>query len=471
MNKFLKTFLAGLAAVLLFPTMALAAAGDIKMDRKNSTDTAWISTIFAKANSSFVGLDSSGVPTMVSNITWVAGTTTGQLIHPVGAAATPSITFLGNTDMGFYWSASNRLGIAMAGVASGRIEANGSGGIYYAKADGLSYLGLPSTGGVDLVAGGTNQNVTATPSGTGKFFVGAAVSTNPQIALATDTDTGIVWFGADQIGINIGGSRMLSFGAVATNAISVNGTATFEFGVTARAKINVSADTTAGNLVFTGTTTGNQTFTIANGSMVLSNVGGTGLSWKPSTVNVFYDNASGKTVAVRASDALATMTFGDDHTVTQNGALGAATTGTRLLKSVTGIANNTATDIITVTVPNAAHSATLKVTLTGSLGAGGAIGANEATGTTSFNVPIARTAGVATVPATATAYAVTNTNVAGAATITVTYAISAISGAVGATQTFTVTVTIARGSGSSTNHTCLVDAEILNANATGITIS
>lgn len=153
------------------------------------------------------------------------------------------------------------------------------------------------------------------------------------------------------------------------------------------------------------------------------------------------------------------------------GAEAAVTTATKLTKTVGSIGDAAATAVLTVTIPNAAHSASLKVRLAGSLGAGGAIGANEATGTVSYDFAIARTAGVNAVTTISSAYGSAMANVAGAATITVTAAASAISGAVGATNTFTVNVTITRGSGSSTNHTCMVLAEICNANATGITIA
>lgn len=156
--------------------------------------------------------------------------------------------------------------------------------------------------------------------------------------------------------------------------------------------------------------------------------------------------------------------------LTVGGELAGAKTSTKILKSVTAIADATATDVLTVTVPNAAHSGTLRVTLTGSLGAGGAIGANEATGSISYDFAIARTAGVATVVGASTAYGSTTASVAGGATITITAAASGMTGAVGATQTFTVQATITKGSGSSAAHTCVVNAEIINANATGITI-
>lgn len=150
---------------------------------------------------------------------------------------------------------------------------------------------------------------------------------------------------------------------------------------------------------------------------------------------------------------------------------GAAATKNKITKSVASIANNTATDVLTVTIPNAAHTAMVRVTLVGSLGAGGAIGANEATGTISYDIAIARTAGVNAVAAISSAYGSQTAAVAGAATITVTGTLGSISGAVGAVNTFTVKVTIARGSGSSSNHTCTVYAEVLNGNATGVTIA
>lgn len=140
-------------------------------------------------------------------------------------------------------------------------------------------------------------------------------------------------------------------------------------------------------------------------------------------------------------------------------------------KSVTGIADATATDILTVTVPNAAHSASIEVILNGSLGAGGAIGANEATGTVVYNVSIARTAGVNAVATISTAYGSSTSAVAGAATITVTGDLGAVSGAVGAANTFTIRATITKGSGASANHTCVATARVLNANASGITIA
>jgi hypothetical protein len=151
---------------------------------------------------------------------------------------------------------------------------------------------------------------------------------------------------------------------------------------------------------------------------------------------------------------------------------GGATTRVEINKSVTGISDATATDVFTVTVPNSANSASIRVRLTGSAGAGGAIGANESTQDAEYMINITRTAGV---NAVATIGAVVGqaaaATVAGGNNVAVTGTLSAVSGAVGATNTFTVKVTVTRAAGSATNHTCTAFAELINANASGVTIT
>jgi hypothetical protein len=154
-----------------------------------------------------------------------------------------------------------------------------------------------------------------------------------------------------------------------------------------------------------------------------------------------------------------------------SGLSGAVTSKAELTKAVTAIADATATDVLTITVPNAAHSALVRVMLAGSLGAGGAIGANEATGVVAYDIAIARTAGVNAVAGISAAYGAASAVVAGGATITVTAAMSAVVGAVGASNSFTVKVTITKGSGASANHTCRIHATVVNANATGVSVS
>jgi hypothetical protein len=150
---------------------------------------------------------------------------------------------------------------------------------------------------------------------------------------------------------------------------------------------------------------------------------------------------------------------------------GAASTDAVMTKTVTGIADATATAVFTVTVPNTANAAIIPIVIGGSLGAGGAIGAFECTATAYGQIVVTRTPGVATV-ATATTLADTGSAcVVGATTETLAYAVSAMTGAVTVAQTFKVNVTITKGGGASANHSAIVQADLLNANAAGITIS
>jgi hypothetical protein len=154
-----------------------------------------------------------------------------------------------------------------------------------------------------------------------------------------------------------------------------------------------------------------------------------------------------------------------------NGSPGAANAGMDLIKTVGSIANGAATTVLTITIPNAAHSALVHVALAGALGAGGAVGADEATGTVVYDVAVSRTAGANAVAVISAAYGAASANVASGATITISAALAAVSGGTTASNTIAVQVTITAGSGSSTNHTCQVRAQVLNANATGITLS
>jgi hypothetical protein len=144
------------------------------------------------------------------------------------------------------------------------------------------------------------------------------------------------------------------------------------------------------------------------------------------------------------------------------GAMGRVTT----LK--TGIANNVATAVYTVTVPNGNHNAGLFLEIVAHLGAG--TDASESTRVARGAIAIARQTGVATVAAAATLESATIATVATGGTLTLAYGVSAMTGAVGATQTFTVTLTLVV-TGTITNHTALVSATLLNSSAGGITIA
>lgn len=85
---------------LLFPAILFGSAGDIKIDVKNASDNAWISTIFAKQNGALLGTSGSGVPqlytTIPSTITWNGATIDGQYGGTGVANTGKTITLGGN---------------------------------------------------------------------------------------------------------------------------------------------------------------------------------------------------------------------------------------------------------------------------------------------------------------------------------------------------------------------------------------
>lgn len=146
---------------------------------------------------------------------------------------------------------------------------------------------------------------------------------------------------------------------------------------------------------------------------------------------------------------------------------GAGWTGT-LVARKTGIANNTATDVITITVPNANHNAAVFLDIMAHLGTG--TDASESTRVATGVITIARTTGAATVAVASTLAQTAIATVAGGGTLTLAYGVSSITGAVGATQTFTIQVTLVV-TGTITDHTAMIFARSLNSAAAGITMS
>lgn len=159
------------------------------------------------------------------------------------------------------------------------------------------------------------------------------------------------------------------------------------------------------------------------------------------------------------------LASGDSFSI--GGAPAAATSATRLIKKVTGIADAVATDVITVTVPNANHAAAIQLTFLASTGSTDAF---ESSRVAEGAVILARTTGVATVAVVSTLELAQIATVAAGATLTLAYGVSAMSGAAGATQTFTIQVTL-NDSGNVGSNQCVVLAEVINAEATGVTIS
>ena len=152
-------------------------------------------------------------------------------------------------------------------------------------------------------------------------------------------------------------------------------------------------------------------------------------------------------------------------------AAGGATTAVSDTKAVTAIADNVATTVANITIPNNACTGTVRITAVGVLGAGGAIGAGEASASNSYDISWVRTAGVNAVGDISTAFGVNAQAVAGAATCTAALTIAAVTGAVGDPNVLPIQMTVIKSGGASDNHTALLAWAIINQNASGATLA
>lgn len=371
--------------------------------------------------------------------------------------------------------------------------------IYRGDVGGATTVTVTTNGSWSLTggAGGTlafntlTGSITLTPSGTGAVVIpnglyiwSSSHGDNTQSLQLDDSGgnmilrsaNGIIGFRTASAGAD--SMRLAHSGNLLIGGLTTDGTGVLQF---------PAATTSAG-----GTTFGTDIFLYRNSAGVISLDGtsaASGLIFKFSGTgfgSLLRDGSTGDLVINSNATNVLRLQTGGSNVLTldasQNatffgtysnygGAAGAANTETYFQKSVTAIANASATTVLTVTIPNAAHSARVRVTLVGSLGAGGTIGANEATGTIAYDISITRTTGVNAVASISTAYGSASSNVAGGTTITVAGTLAAVSGAVGATNTLPIQVTITRGAGTSTNHTCIACAEVINANTSGVTIA
>lgn len=216
---------------------------------------------------------------------------------------------------------------------------------------------------------------------------------------------------------------------------------------------------------------------LAQNKVIIGDAGGLGSAVDAGTAAANAVTAAGtveasKVLVVDAQKALDTLRATGTLNLGGTGVPGAASVQTELTKAVTAFADTVAKAVFTVTVPNAAHAAFIEVDCLGVLGAGGAIGAGEATFASKYRVGLARTAGVNVVAAVSSVIGGVAATVAGGDAITsVVVTVSAITGAVGATNTFTINVAITRSGAGATNHTGLFVARLANQNITGVTIA
>lgn len=172
----------------------------------------------------------------------------------------------------------------------------------------------------------------------------------------------------------------------------------------------------------------------------------------------FYDDSIGQLFVCSAAGIIVPVNE------MGNVAKGAAGNYSPVLKKLTAMVDNTATNLAVVTVPNAIHGACLKVTIMGTLGDG------DSTQVAEYLVSLSRITGAASKITISSALNATRTNGA-TANASVTLTNVAVAGANSASQTFQLQATVARSAGASSNHVCVAKIELLNGFGTGITIS
>lgn len=152
--------------------------------------------------------------------------------------------------------------------------------------------------------------------------------------------------------------------------------------------------------------------------------------------------------------------------VLQGGSAGGQSTLDKLINRKTPVSDNTATDLYTVTIPNGDHAAGIRVLAIATL-----IGADnrESTRVVEYQVVLTRITGTAAVVAISSAIGGQIATLGGGATLTLVLGVSAVSGAAGATNTFTIQVTTVGSVAQNSRVTAV--AELLNMEATGVTIA
>lgn len=128
-------------------------------------DTGGAFRVYTNGTSGVVGtqaalFDATQNTTLAGNLT-----VSGVMLAADGTAAAPSRAFSTQTNKGFYHNATNEIGVAISGTLALRFGIDGAVGRLLGSTV-ANYLALAPGGAVDIVAAGTDQPITLTPSGT-----------------------------------------------------------------------------------------------------------------------------------------------------------------------------------------------------------------------------------------------------------------------------------------------------------------
>ena len=140
----------------------------------------------ASANVMGFAVNGTSRATMTTTGLTVAGTITptGSVHAAAGSVGNPSLAFNSDQDTGLFSIGANNIGVAVGGA---KVLDVASTGLTVTGALGATSLTSPASTNLTLAAGGTNQNVVITPSGTGNVGIG---TTGPSVSLEIKTAGG-----------------------------------------------------------------------------------------------------------------------------------------------------------------------------------------------------------------------------------------------------------------------------------------
>ena len=240
------------------------------------------------------------------------------LLAADGTAAAPSISFAADSDTGFYRAGANVFTATAGGL--GVMNFSRSGGSNGGRLSGTvvgNEFNLFDLGGISLTAAGTNQNITLTPSGTGKVVI-PGNSSILRLEAASDTNYRTEFFNSYDSGnpfsISTFGSTWLK---LTSNGLLLS------LSPTGAQKVLVGTLVDSGALLQIGTNTTNKTGGIAFGTdTFLYRVFAYQLNFGDATSNAMfnYDAAAAATCATIFKKA-----------GTEIGRIGVAPSGTSLL--------------------------------------------------------------------------------------------------------------------------------------------
>jgi hypothetical protein len=252
----------------------------------------------------------------------------GRAFGMAGSATAPTYSFFGDPDTGFFTDGANAVSLSLGGTRWFTFTTGSR--IYGTNQSPYIELGGSGPGNINLVAGGTNQSITLTPSGNGTLVVGS--SAFAKFGSATNNI-----FGLDIAGTAYGpliiqpGSGQPILCGTATD--SGNG------------KIQLATHTTSAGGIGFGTALA--LYRNAAGELE-SNVGFNNLGFIKSTsatAGVGYGTGAGGTVAQATSKATGVTLSKVCGTITMNAANLAADTSVSFVLTNTAIA---ATDLVVV---------------------------------------------------------------------------------------------------------------------------